>query len=138
MKIWTVVLIFFGLGMSCSFAQGLKEYQWKNRIVLLSDTHNKWQNSDNAYKDLKKVRAQLLQRDVLIFFLKDGRLYNENYVPVNKKKDSDLPQTFNGYLLIGKDGGVKMKGKYPIDANAILERIDGMPMRKAEMKFNQP
>ena len=37
-------------------------------------------------------------------------------------------------LLIGKDGGEKYNSKKPVSINAVIELIDGMPMRKQEIK----
>ncbi len=37
-------------------------------------------------------------------------------------------------LLIGKDGGVKMRSATPVAAERILSLIDSMPMRQQEMR----
>ena len=40
-------------------------------------------------------------------------------------------------VLIGKDGGVKLRREGEIDLDEIFERIDGMPMRRNEMRRSQ-
>lgn len=37
-------------------------------------------------------------------------------------------------LLIGRDGGVKLRSKEPITAKELFGRIDEMPMRRREMR----
>ena len=37
-------------------------------------------------------------------------------------------------LLIGKDGGVKLRGGAPMSTRTLFEAIDAMPMRQAEMR----
>ncbi|WP_420845130.1 DUF4174 domain-containing protein [Maribacter litopenaei] len=39
-------------------------------------------------------------------------------------------------MLIGKDGGIKMIENYPLVSQKVFDRIDSMPMRRAEMKDN--
>ena len=42
-------------------------------------------------------------------------------------------EDFVGWL-IGKDGGIKETFKKPVAASALFKTVDGMPMRKQEMK----
>ncbi len=37
-------------------------------------------------------------------------------------------------LLIGKDGGVKLRSDAPLSTRTLFEAIDAMPMRQAEMR----
>ena len=39
-------------------------------------------------------------------------------------------------ILIGKDGGVKIKDTKPLSSDRLFALIDGMPMRQQEMKNN--
>jgi len=41
---------------------------------------------------------------------------------------------FQGIILIGKDGGVKLRKTYIVEANEVFDLIDLMPMRRSEMK----
>ncbi|MGJ3243832.1 MAG: DUF4174 domain-containing protein [Opitutales bacterium] len=40
----------------------------------------------------------------------------------------------NAVLLVGKDGGVKERTGLDVDLKQIFTRIDGMPIRQAEMR----
>ena len=41
-------------------------------------------------------------------------------------------------ILIGKDGGEKLNSRTPVTAEQLKQLIDSMPMRKSEMKQDQP
>jgi len=43
------------------------------------------------------------------------------------------PQDFE-VLLVGKDGGVKLRQREPVAVSALIARIDAMPMRRREMQ----
>ncbi len=102
--------------------QDLSTYQWKNRLVILvGDT------TDVKLKEQKSVlqnhKTELVERDILILPIAN----TENF-------QIDLEANFKGLLLIGKDGGVKLKRAFPVAMTELFEIIDNMPMRKAEIK----
>ena len=37
-------------------------------------------------------------------------------------------------LLIGKDGGVKLRSAHPIPPEALFQTVDAMPMRRSEVR----
>ncbi len=102
--------------------QDLSTYQWKKRLVILvGDT------TDVELKEQKSVlqnhKSELVERDILILPITN----TENF-------QIDLEANFKGLLLIGKDGGVKLKKAFPVAMTELFEIIDNMPMRKAEIK----
>ncbi|KJZ22232.1 hypothetical protein TW83_18750 [Paracoccus sp. S4493] len=71
--------------------------------------------------DLQAHAEQLAEREVVI--LTDG-------------PGADALRDGQGFqvLLIGKDGGIKMRSARPVAAEDILSLIDSMPMRQQEMR----
>lgn len=50
-------------------------------------------------------------------------------------KALELPPSDSGVLvLVGKDGGAKLAQRHPVDLRAVYAEIDGMPMRRNEVK----
>ena len=41
-------------------------------------------------------------------------------------------------ILIGKDGGEKLRSKVPLTVEKLVETVDAMPMRQDEMKTRKP
>ena len=115
-------------------SQNLDDFQWKNRILVLADTDANQKELKTAYHLLKTHKKEWKEREVIVLFFYDERLFNANQETVGY--NSNLPKNFKGYLLIGKDGGIKMREAYPLEPKKIFDRIDGMPMRRAEIRAN--
>ncbi|MEP3208529.1 MAG: DUF4174 domain-containing protein [Maribacter sp.] len=119
-------------------AQDLTNYQWKNRIILLKDTDL---DSDWLQAQLKRLQSnskELLEREVVLFLLSDNFVYDEKRLKTNLQADTIISQyglsSFEGLVLIGKDGGIKLQEEFIVNPTIIIELIDSMPMRMSEMK----
>jgi len=130
-----VVLLMIG---SNTVAQDLENYQWKNRIILLVEENL---DSDWLKGQLKRLQSdigELNERQLLVFIISDGVVYDieENQTDLNAQtilEDYELTD-FEGFALIGKDGGVKMKEDFIVNPKTVFELIDSMPMRRSETK----
>ncbi len=92
----------------------LSQYQWKNRILLITSPSE----SDNLYRDqaasLLKVYPGLLERDLIVL--------------------TRFGEAKFSVTLIGKDGGVKLQREELLSTAELFAVIDAMPMRRAEMQ----
>jgi hypothetical protein len=118
----------------------LMEYQWKNRLLLLFTPSVEGPVYIKLKEDLLRQEEEVLDRDLLIFhILETGetKLWNspqpESSDDSLRKKYSIKSGTFT-ILLIGKDGGVKMRREGRMELDEIFSVIDAMPMRQREMK----
>ncbi|MEM9363834.1 MAG: DUF4174 domain-containing protein [Bacteroidota bacterium] len=123
MKVVLSFLLFLFSFMS--FAQNIKEYQWKNRLlVLVSKEPNSWESKQQR-KIFEQNQLQLEERNMLL---------------LNRQANSQdlarfsLDKNFEGVVLIGKDGGVKLKKPFLIKPQVIFDLVDTMPMRRLEMQ----
>ena len=135
MKTTSLLIILVSLmftNKGCS--QNLSDYKWKNRVLILSDITDNRNNSKSAYNLVNSKLDAWKERDVILLFLINKELMTAKGGRIKYKPE--LPKKFNGYILIGKDGGIKLKETYPLIPKKVFELIDGMPMRKAEMRFN--
>lgn len=119
-------------------AQDLTNYQWKNRIILLKDADL---DSDWLQAQLKRLQSnakELLDREVVMFLLSDNFVYDENRLKTKLQAETIISKyglsSFEGLVLIGKDGGIKLQEEFIVNPNLIIELIDSMPMRMSEMK----
>lgn len=119
-------------------AQDFDAYQWKNRIILLKDAHL---DSDWLQAQLKRLQSssqELLEREVLLFFLADNLVYDEKRSKTLIQADSIVSKyelsNFVGLLLIGKDGETKLKEEFIVSPSTIIELIDSMPMQMSDAK----
>ncbi|MEM8510492.1 MAG: DUF4174 domain-containing protein [Bacteroidota bacterium] len=108
-------------------AQDINHYRWKKRVIIL--VHN--DQSSSAFQKqvevLSQYESELIDRDMIILSPKG----EDRHAVLTKL---GIPIKFQGVLLVGKDGGVKYKGKYPVLAETLFALVDTMPMRQSEMK----
>ena len=114
-----LTLIFVILSFVELSDQDVSSYKWQNRIILISGLTQ----SDFYQKQLKtlneiKFKNSLQERKLII-------------IETNSTNSSTA--AFN-IKIIGLDGGVKLCSNEPISSNTIIELIDSMPMRMAEMR----
>ena len=125
--------LFFG----CSIIQkeGLREFKWKNRVLIVADSKKK--NLSNKIK--RDYSMEFEDRDLVVVkvignevFL-NGRLASESLsqsillIVEDSVDSSDL-------VLIGKDGKVKNRYNSENGIKLVFQDIDSMPMRIREMK----
>ncbi|MEP2641910.1 DUF4174 domain-containing protein [Roseobacter sp.] len=104
----------------------LNQFKWKNRpVVVFSDS------ADNpAFTEqmrlLTQRPAELTDRDVVVITDTDPAAASD----LRKKL---RPRGFM-LVIIGKDGGVKLRKPFPWDVREISRSIDKMPMRQREIR----
>jgi hypothetical protein len=106
--------------------------EWKNRVVVIKET----KNQDESLQLLKEQVAEIDDRDIIWFIIKDdlaltnytGQLSREFVSNMRKR----LGSVQGKVILIGKDGGIKSEAYY-LKLEAIFSEIDAMPMRQLEM-----
>jgi hypothetical protein len=118
------------------------DFQWENRILVLIGN----QESDSLVKQqvsaLMGTEEGFRDRDLKTFFvfrndksrLDDTPLHPSSVKEILKQYGSDQPEF--RILLIGKDGGVKLRQDNPVTVEDIFGLIDSMPMRQREMRRN--
>lgn len=134
-KLLTVLLFFTFLTAQ---SQDLRKHRWEDRIVLLisdsldSDTlKNQLQlfhQAEEALRERKIVIYQISSTKVKMGINKSSAV--SNGVMYKRYKKSDAPFEL---VLIGLDGGVKMRKERIVKPPELFELIDQMPMRRAEM-----
>lgn len=107
-------------------ANDLAAYQWKNRPVLVFADSADDENFREQMKLLNDANADITERDIVVI---------EDTTPSQK---SNLRERFqpNGFLfvLVGKDGGAKLKSTSPVNIESLNSLIDAMPMRLQEIR----
>lgn len=121
----------------------LSSQKWQNRVLLVFapsvDNHSYQQQMQlfnqhqNGFTDRDLVLVQVLATD---------KSY-ANGQPIDESSAANLRNRFGvdkenfQVILVGKDGGVKRSDTKPVQAAAIFEQIDAMPMRQQEMRSSR-
>ncbi len=133
-----ILLIFFIFSSHFSFGQNMENHLWKNRVLLIYASDENSQELENQFAILEKHSKELLERKIIIysFTKKSYRLNFDN----NWKKSEEL---FSSFIpkkdvftirLIGLDGGIKLEQNRELSSEKLFTIIDGMPMRKIEIR----
>ncbi len=125
MKSTKILLIGFLLFMISNVnAQSLSQYRWENRLVLLLTESN-----DNAE----------YQEQITIFHnenkgLKERKIIVYRVVPSDELfKEYKKTESAFEFVLIGLDGGEKLRRNSHLSIEKLYAIIDGMPMRRSEL-----
>ena len=84
-------------------------------------------------------RHGLNERDIVVIFVIEDAVSTKGR-PAGPVSAVDLREVYGALphefrvVLVGKDGGVKLRQEEPISAADLFALIDSMPMRKQEMR----
>ena len=142
-----ITLLFLLAFMMANKAEGkdtvnLVEYQWKNRLLLLFTPSPEGPVYIKLKEDLSRQEEEVLDRDLLIFHILESGETKLGNSPLPESSGDTLREKYSiksgtfTILLIGKDGGVKLRREGRVELDEIFSVIDAMPMRQREMKEN--
>lgn len=137
MKLLIAFLIVFAMKFDPSPVT-LEDLQWKYRILLVFPGTD--QKSAPELGWTSALEKELLERNLIYFHFGDTLTGNSDYLFTSAyreklEKQYRLGAKENSYVLIGKDGGVKLKREQQkVDWEELFNTIDAMPMRMREMR----
>lgn len=137
------ILLLAFIFVSMMQAQNFKEFQWKNRILVIETTsENNWVYQ-NQLLALKEKISALSERKLIIFEIINQQFkistpinlaqngiwhtLNENY-----KSECTEENEFS-IALIGLDGSLKLQQHSLLLTEVLFKTIDVMPMRRNEI-----
>ncbi len=136
-------IVFLGIVLVTifSYGQNIKKHQWENRVLLIFSEDKNSQEFKNQIEILKKEKQGLKERKLITYqFSKNQFTTNFNSVwrPSNLsiKKYVNRNEDFK-VILIGLDGGEKLAQNTILTTEKLFSIIDGMPMRKREVRNNR-
>ena len=118
----------------------LSAHRWQHRVILLFAPTSDDASYAAMSKEIWSRPAGVEERDLIVyelFFRQTGMAFGRGILPAATRKlaaSLDVPPDHFTFLLIGKDGGVKMRSSEPTPVPKIFRTIDAMPMRQREMR----
>ena len=122
------------LQLNTMSSQELTEFMWKKRILLVLDAKNDLDTRNLQLNKFNGLHAEMRERDLVLFVYNGKEVLDRDGMITYINPDNIAYGELQGIILIGKDGGVKLRKKYTVEANEVFDLIDQMPMRRAEMK----
>jgi len=135
-----VLVTSIAFGQANAVAAELSDYRWEHRPLLLFAPTDTDPRLVETLSRIEASRCDFLDRDMVIgVVVTEGTSTLAGQV-INADESRRLADqyaidanTFSA-LLIGKDGGEKLRVNEVPDLQAIYAVIDGMPMRTREMR----
>ncbi len=121
-------------------AVDLGSYQWQNRLILIFGPDDADANYREQAAAFAGREAEIADRDLLIGHFAAtgaGDFAGQQVAPAASaalRRQLDVPDGAFQMLLIGKDGGVKLRADRPLSAERVFATIDSMPMRQREQR----
>ncbi len=115
----------------------LSPYQWKNRILIISGDSFEMKS---CYQLYKKETESIRDRDMLLIYISPSSIQSFPSTPDIEAEKAKIIHHFDiqpdkgETILIGKDGGIKLRKPIPVSTNEVFDLIDSMPMRRAEVR----
>ena len=123
-----------------TLSMDLTQFQWKNRLLFIFAE----EASDPSFKKLQSQiiaqKAEVDDRNLIVFEVPAQGPARMNNIPLNRKDADSIRNHFAmssdafSLILVGKDGGIKLKRSDQVDLTEVFELIDSMPMRQREMR----
>ncbi|MEA5573084.1 DUF4174 domain-containing protein [Calothrix sp. UHCC 0171] len=118
----------------------LSSQKWQNRVLLVFAPSVNNRTYQQQMQLFNQHQNGFTDRDlVLVQVLATDKSYANRQL-IDKSSAANLRNRFGvdkenfRVILVGKDGGVKRSDATPVQATAIFEQIDAMPMRQQEMQ----
>jgi hypothetical protein len=145
-KMIGLALLLMAAGVQQGHAmEALAEFRWKQRIVLVYGTEDD-PRLQRQIAELTQKPEAMSDRDLLVLkvagptveALHGGASAGAAILPIGSAERLRQEGKIDGrsfqVLLIGKDGGVKLRRSDVVDPEEIIALIDSMPMRQTEQQ----
>ena len=136
LAVWTAATV---LGSATASATELSDHLWQRRPLLVFAPTVGDSRLVETVGQIETDRCDFVERDMVLGVLVasgnstlDGRPVKADEAQQLRDRYAVGPDAFS-VLLIGKDGGVKLRTDTVPDLQTIYAVIDGMPMRTREM-----
>ena len=118
----------------------LSQFLWKNRLLFLFAPNRNDPMFVSLHNSISAQQSEVADRDLVIFeiLVSDPSSMNTQYLSwdsaLSLRKQYHVNPGEFAVLLVGKDGGIKLKRQDKTRLEDIFALIDTMPMRQEEMR----
>lgn len=116
----------------------LSPYEWKNRVVIVFGASLD-ETASRQIEALGSQEAALADRDMVVLHV-EGDTVRTIYGPPSSpnaaalKSEAGVEGNKFTVVLVGKDGGVKLRSDRIVSDVEMFDLIDRMPMRQSEQR----
>jgi hypothetical protein len=130
----TVVAALGGRRAGAQPVAALREHRWVHRVLVVAPAP-RGSAAESTYRaqqaEVARAAAAFAERDLVVVDLGTG---TDPGRAATVRRQLGLSATGFGVVLVGKDGGVKLRRRSVLPAAVVLATIDAMPMGAAEAR----
>jgi hypothetical protein len=136
---WFAPLAAGVFAMTSTMAQGMESYQWKARPVLVFAASADTAAYRSQLQALRAAGGGLRERQIIVIGVSGNAVQavaggGARQSAANLRRAYGVPDGEFQVVLIGKDGGVKLRSREPVSPQELFQLVDAMPMRQQEMR----
>lgn len=137
------ILSFFCMSVAVSEDNPFGVYQWQYRILIIYTADNSTEEYLGQVQEFTQNRDAFEERDLVVFQIHSDELVALTKRPERPTISASSVKSALGIakddkfqvVLIGKDGGIKLRESRVVSSQQLFTLIDGMPMRRSEQKM---
>jgi len=127
-----------------AFSIDLTQFQWKNRLLFIFAVDDSHPLFKELQSQIAVQKAEVDDRDLIVFEVPAKGTARMDTIALERKEADSIRHQFAisedtfSLILVGKDGGIKLKSSDQVGLTEVFELIDSMPMRQREMQKKSP
>lgn len=125
-----VPLLYAMLSLAVAPPAGIAALKWEKRVLLVAAPDQRDADLREQRRILARWSAAAEARDLKVVEVVGGRVTGVSDAAPALQVRYHLPGSRFSVVLIGKDGGTKLRATRPLAAAALERTIDAMPMRR--------
>ncbi|MCP8889077.1 DUF4174 domain-containing protein [Sphingomonas faeni] len=118
------------LAVALAASPNLAQMKWERRVLIVAAPSSQDAALAEQRRILANWKANSDDRDLTVVEVIGDRVQGAGDTAATIRRKYRLPATFTA-ILIGKDGGAKLRSAKPFAAAVLEQTIDAMPMRRA-------
>jgi hypothetical protein len=137
---WVGALSIFAGEEALAMDVDFEPFKWKKRLLLVFAPDSNHPLFESLQREISTHKQAMDDRDLVVFQIlgvgtskRDGTQLDPHMAASLRERYDVSPKAFS-LILVGKDGGVKLRRNDPVDLEEIFRLIDSMPMRQDEMR----
>lgn len=118
----------------------IEDFQWKKRLLLIFSPHRTDPLFNSLANEISSRPGDVEDRDLVIFEILESEDSKTSSGKFERRKSASIRERFEipnntfTVILLGKDGGIKLKRDDHVRLEEIFRLIDSMPMRQDEIR----
>ena len=127
-------------------AQVMDDHLWSERVIIIKTKEAQCEKYQSQIAVFEHAEAALRERKIVIYFVNGSSYHLIDYKHPEPVKDDQVSKKFaeeffrdeNKFeiILIGLDGGLKLRQTEVISKESLFDTIDSMPRRQSELNRN--